>query len=441
MVSMIFEEEKVEDLIARCRPVEAAAMLVLARAENRSVEARRLHAAVYAMAGDDRSFARVIDPALLACASADAVAAYRGETAAEPSSYDHLIGGVVLAWCGDSSGAYAAFERSHEVALSERRFYVAVAASERLAHHALLLGEIERARRAIDAAVALAASHRLSRWLLRCLAAAAALALDSGDLDRTAQLLARANAESRAPEALALFAATGAQLAVEVGDDVELRKWLTPAIIDAALHSDVPEIAISATIATLIAGGAPAPDAPSAMALRRALLQTGSAANVPELFSMAARYGDLADARLGVASLAAVVLPHRPYLNAHHLLARAHLDFRSGERAESIDCAGDAARAFSAMGLRRWTNDAMLLLVTQEPASDRRARNRPTGSALTEREQQVAHLIRRGARNREVAVALQISEHTVERHVSSILGRLGLRSRWQIADPRKNAES
>ncbi|MBV8530662.1 MAG: helix-turn-helix transcriptional regulator, partial [Candidatus Eremiobacteraeota bacterium] len=70
----------------------------------------------------------------------------------------------------------------------------------------------------------------------------------------------------------------------------------------------------------------------------------------------------------------------------------------------------------------------------------RRQRGRSRGSALTGREQQVAHLIRRGARNREVALALQISEHTVERHVSSILGRLGLRSRWQIIDPRRSNE-
>ena len=91
------------------------------------------------------------------------------------------------------------------------------------------------------------------------------------------------------------------------------------------------------------------------------------------------------------------------------------------------------------MGLRRWTNEAMGLLVSQEPSSERRTRGR-SGSVLTGREEQVAQLIRRGARNREVAAALQISEHTVERHVSSILGRLGLRSRWQIADSGKHAE-
>ncbi|HYL27426.1 MAG TPA: helix-turn-helix transcriptional regulator, partial [Candidatus Nitrosotalea sp.] len=90
--------------------------------------------------------------------------------------------------------------------------------------------------------------------------------------------------------------------------------------------------------------------------------------------------------------------------------------------------------------LRRWTNEAMLLLVHHERSPEPPRRRRPTALSLTEREQQVSHLIRRGASNREVARTLQISEHTVERHVSSILGRLGLRSRWQIADPAKVAE-
>ena len=121
-------------------------------------------------------------------------------------------------------------------------------------------------------------------------------------------------------------------------------------------------------------------------------------------------------------------------------MARAHLLFRRAEDASWVDDAGDAARAFNAMGLRRWTNEAMLLSRAPRRRCDRKRRRRPSASALTGREQQVAQLIRRGARNREVAVALQISEHTVERHVSSILGRLGLRSRWQISEPQKSEE-
>ncbi|MBV8723990.1 MAG: response regulator transcription factor, partial [Candidatus Eremiobacteraeota bacterium] len=96
--------------------------------------------------------------------------------------------------------------------------------------------------------------------------------------------------------------------------------------------------------------------------------------------------------------------------------------------------AGDAARAFSAMGLRRYADEAMALLV-RHTGGPCRPRGKPR-STLTQREEQIANLIRRGARNREIASALQISEHTVERHVSSILGRLGLRSRWQIGDTR-----
>ncbi|MGA8534825.1 MAG: helix-turn-helix transcriptional regulator, partial [Candidatus Tumulicola sp.] len=129
---------------------------------------------------------------------------------------------------------------------------------------------------------------------------------------------------------------------------------------------------------------------------------------------------------------------HRRYLEAHFLLARAHWCFRFGERSDAIDSAGDAARAFDAMGLRRWTDDAMSLLVHQEGSGDAHRRRRSSAFSLTGREQQVAHLIRRGASNREVARTLQISEHTVERHVSSILSRLGLRSRWQIVDTRNN---
>ncbi|MBV8491475.1 MAG: helix-turn-helix transcriptional regulator [Candidatus Eremiobacteraeota bacterium] len=128
------------------------------------------------------------------------------------------------------------------------------------------------------------------------------------------------------------------------------------------------------------------------------------------------------------------MLTRHRYAEAHHLLARAHLSLREGDRGAGIDSAGDAARAFDAIGLRSWTNEAMLLLVHQDGVADGSPRRRPSAISLTRREQQVAHLIRRGASNREVARTLQISEHTVERHVSSILSRLGLRSRWQIVD-------
>jgi DNA-binding NarL/FixJ family response regulator len=57
----------------------------------------------------------------------------------------------------------------------------------------------------------------------------------------------------------------------------------------------------------------------------------------------------------------------------------------------------------------------------------------PSIPELTPREQEVLRLIGRGATNREIAQQLYITEGTVKTHVTSILNRLNLRNRSQIA--------
>ncbi len=435
-------EEQAEQLIARCRLTEAAARLGAMRYDDGGDpegSRKRLCAGVYALFGDDRNLAGTVAPELLASRSAAAVASYFELLRGEPASHDYLAAAVVLSWATDAAGTYDLCRRAHDRALVEKRFHFAVGARERLAHHAILFGDLEIARNALDDALRLALLHRLSEWFSRSAAAAARLALDAGDSERAAQLLARARMHARSPEAIALLAPVGAALAIAAGDHEAAAEWTSPEILETALGSDDMESAVAATVA-LLSTCAFEPGSSVATALRRALLRSSGATYAVDLFSLAARHGEIEEARLGADALNALVAPSRKYCKAHALLARAHLLFRGGERAAWIDYAGDAARAFNAMGMRRWMNEAMLLLVRQENETFPRRRGRPIGSALTGREQQVAHLIRRGARNREVAAALQISEHTVERHVSSILGRLGLRSRWQIADPKNASE-
>ena len=63
----------------------------------------------------------------------------------------------------------------------------------------------------------------------------------------------------------------------------------------------------------------------------------------------------------------------------------------------------------------------------------RESGDRELASILTVREREVLGLVATGARNRQVATALEISEFTVKRHVQNILQKLALPSRVEAA--------
>jgi DNA-binding NarL/FixJ family response regulator len=66
-------------------------------------------------------------------------------------------------------------------------------------------------------------------------------------------------------------------------------------------------------------------------------------------------------------------------------------------------------------------------------AVDARERARQTAERLSYRERQVLGLVASGARNRQIAEALAISEFTVKRHVQNILHKLDVGSRSAAA--------
>ncbi len=67
-----------------------------------------------------------------------------------------------------------------------------------------------------------------------------------------------------------------------------------------------------------------------------------------------------------------------------------------------------------------------------EPLSEPEPANEPGHlEALTLRESQVLRLLGEGLPNKEIAAALEISEHTVKFHLASIFGKLGATSRTE----------
>jgi DNA-binding CsgD family transcriptional regulator len=78
-----------------------------------------------------------------------------------------------------------------------------------------------------------------------------------------------------------------------------------------------------------------------------------------------------------------------------------------------------ATQALRRLGVRTW----------------RRGRTEPGDgvSSLSEREREVAWLIAEGSSNREIADRLVVSPKTVERHVTNILAKVGLRNRTELA--------
>jgi DNA-binding CsgD family transcriptional regulator/ketosteroid isomerase-like protein len=429
----------IETSLLEARFEQAARAIAAMHADTRGSDdtLRRLAAAVFAVQGRDRELAAVSDLGVIGCRTAADAVAWCSGIDGGAQSHDYLTAGAVLAWSGDREAVYDLLREAHDRALYERRFHIAVAARERLAHHAILFGDTSYARTALDESLVMAASYELINWRIYCSSRLATLAFDTDDFAAAIDAVSVAAKLARDAETLALFAPTAIRLAARNNDAEQFERWSSPLVLAHALEASETRIAVAAATAVLlVAASAPPPNASYARASRRALLMIDTPSSFIEFLAVAARSGDGDEARIATSMLRATFAPRRRYLEAHYRLARAYQLLRSDDRAAAIDSAGDAARAFDAIGMRHWANEAMLLLVHHDELADRPVRRRPSAISLTRREQQVAHLIRRGSSNREVAHALQISEHTVERHVSSILARLGLRSRWQIVDVR-----
>jgi predicted ATPase/DNA-binding CsgD family transcriptional regulator len=138
-----------------------------------------------------------------------------------------------------------------------------------------------------------------------------------------------------------------------------------------------------------------------------------------------------------IAAIGAARRGNRDEARNYALIARERLAEIGmvAEVAASWELAGDPERAIEAYEIAGAPRDAERVRRSLVPVN-RRGRS---ADSLTEREREIAELLCAGRSNRAIADALNITEKTVETHVTSIFNRLGVRSRRDVASAYKRA--
>jgi DNA-binding CsgD family transcriptional regulator len=201
------------------------------------------------------------------------------------------------------------------------------------------------------------------------------------------------------------------------------------------------ELALARAVAAAAGAGAAAKGAASEVAEETAADRRKAGARAREVAaSRRAAAADSGGDAFGTASAAAIgeeviatargggVLQEE--LEASFLRARALLaDDRRDEALEALQGLAAAAADAGALALR---DAAARELRRAGGRLSGRARRGGGDGELTPREREIAELVAGGRSNKQVAAALFVSEKTVERNLSAIYARLGIRSRVEL---------
>lgn len=222
-------------------------------------------------------------------------------------------------------------------------------------------------------------------------------------------------------------AAVGIPLALRMNDLALLEACAREEALDLARDSgEVQRIAgVSAAFAELRAEQGAFGEARAMVA--DALARVSRAHRAWDLLLCAARYGAPADAAAARALLKTAL--GRPRLRRGYRLLFEAIMGRAKDRAAARRMACAAEKQFRLMGDLLHASQAGEL--SSSLADPPKAAQVP--AQLTPRQMQIAELVALGETNRAIAARLQISEHTVEHHLSAIFERWKLKSRAQLA--------
>jgi DNA-binding CsgD family transcriptional regulator len=226
------------------------------------------------------------------------------------------------------------------------------------------------------------------------------------------------NGLGRYPEA-----AAAAEQASDDTPELFVSVWAATELLEAATRSDNPKLAETA-LERVVAATAIAPTdwALGIQARSRALVSEGDAAE--------------RSYREAIERLARTRL--RPELARAHLLYGEWLR-RGNRRVDAREQLRLAHDMFIAIGMEAFAERARIELLAT--GGKVRRRTVDTRDDLTDQERQIAQLARDGLSNPEIGARLFLSPRTVEWHLHKVFGKLGIRSRRELARALPASES
>jgi DNA-binding NarL/FixJ family response regulator len=311
---------------------------------------------------------------------------------------------ILYAAKGSKTEAYAHFEAAVTAAKALPDGYQITSIWDDYGSWAMALGDVATAQLCREQALFVARDRHIA-WRIAYLSLRYAdLLVELEQYDHARDLVLDALAlDVATPCVVVLLAAVGLKLSYALDDEGLRRRCTNERAVEYALRSGEPGRIgplLSAAVRWHVARDE---DRAAKALLRRGVASLLSADHAWDLLLDASRYGTEGDRRRARALLVSRAnLPNGS-------VAAAYLQSFDGRAAHVPERRASSTRS----AFRTLLGDM---------------------TSLTKREEEVAHLVLKGLTNRAIARELAISEHTVESHMTSIMNRLGIRSRHQLTD-------
>lgn len=361
--------------------------------------------------------------------------------APETRSIAYAQQAILRAVRGDRDRAFRSFEAAVEAAKLLPDGYQVTSVWDDFGEWALALGDVTTGQLCRERALFVARERHIV-WRVPYLSLRyASILLELEEYERARELVLDALTYDCATPCIGILVSTvGVRLASALGDAGLLARCRDDRALEHAMRSSqsgrIGGIA-SAEIRCALAEGK---RDRAAAVLDRALAAVAHADRAWDVLVDAAAVGDDAACERARALLAErAALPNGELATAFLALFDAGLHARRGDQDRARTCASAAAAGFRKLGWLAHERFARAQSpeVDERPATQRqRAFRTMLGdrSVLSHREAEVADLALKGLTNRAIARDLSISEHTVESHMTSIMNRLGIRSRHQLSN-------